>query len=102
MPIELLDPETAQTNETERGWKVVIFNDDYTPYDLVVLAIQKGAGLSEEVAEMIAKEAHKTDAALVKRGLSEEKAEKIAETIIQITTYGGSFPGVRCEAQKDD
>ena len=102
MAIELLDPELAQDTKHEKGWKVVIFNDDVTPYDLVVFAIQHGAGLSEEVAEMIAKEAHQTDGAVVKNNLTEEKAEAIAEVIHVLTQAKGRFPGVRVEAQKDE
>lgn len=102
MTIELLDPEVDTTNTTERGWRVVIFNNDYSPYDVIVLSIQKGAGLSEEVAEMIAKEAHLNDSAIVKRGLSQDKAEAIAETVTQISALGGRFEPVTCEAQKDE
>lgn len=102
MPTELLDPELAQDTKHEKGWKVVIFNDDVTPYNLVVFAIQHGAGLSEEVAEMIAKEAHQTDGAVVKTNLSKEKADLIAEVIHLITKAKGKFPGVKVEAQKDD
>jgi ATP-dependent Clp protease adapter protein ClpS len=102
MTIELLDPETAQSTKHEKGWKVVIFNDDVTPYDVVVFSIQSGAGLSEEVAEMITKEAHNTDGAIVKHNLSEEKANIIAETIHGISKVKGRFPGVRVEAQKDE
>lgn len=102
MAIELLDPELAQDTKHEKGWKVVIFNDDHTPYDLVVLAIQKGARLSEEVAEMIAKEAHESGSAVVRAALSEEKANNIADKIAEITKFGGRFQGVQVEAQKDE
>jgi ATP-dependent Clp protease adapter protein ClpS len=102
MAIELLDPQLDQVTKHERGWKVVIFNDDVTPYNLVVFGIQTGAGVSEEVAEMIAAEAHKSDSAVVKSRLSEEKAEVIAEAIYVVTQAQGRFPGVRVEAQKDE
>ena len=57
IPIPKLDikPETTP----DRGWKVILFNDDVTPYDLVVFALQRAAGLSIEVAEMVALEAHR-------------------------------------------
>lgn len=98
----LLEDEVETVNSTEKGWKIVIFNDDFTPYDVVVLALQLGANLSEEIAEMVCKEAHNSGSAVAKSGLEQEDAEKRVEVIIDVTKFGGRFPGVRCEAQKDD
>ena len=94
-------PQLEEKTDISPGYKVVIFNDDYTPYNLVVLALQIAAGLSDEVAAMVAKEAHESDCAVVKSGLTEEEADLMAAKIIHITK-ADRFPGVRCEAHKDD
>ncbi len=80
---------------------MVLFNDDITPIDLVVLAVQKAAGLSLEVAEMIVEEAHRSDNAVVKRGLDRDQAEAICNVLRQETSLDGQLPGVRCEAQRE-
>ena len=86
----------------DRGWKVILFNDDVTPYDLVIFALQKAAGLSEEVADMIAHEAQSKGEAVVKRGLTQEDAEIICGGLRKWSRLDGICPGVRCEAQSDD
>ena len=83
------------------GWKVVLFNDDITPYDVVVYGLQRAAGLSLEVAEMVAFEAHNDDSAIVKRSLSEEDAKIICGGLRTWTRVEGKCPGVRCEAEPD-
>ena len=98
----LLEDEVKTIETTDKGWKIVIFNDDFTPYDVVVMAIQKGANLSEEIAEMICKEAHTNGSAVVRNGLSQEDAERRVEIIVDFTKLGGLFQGVKCEAQKDE
>jgi ATP-dependent Clp protease adapter protein ClpS len=91
-------PETTP----DRGWKVILFNDDVTPLDLVVFALQRAAGLSVEVAEMVAHEAHREGEAVVKRGLSEEDAEIICAGLRKWTRLEGVCAGVRCEKRQDD
>jgi ATP-dependent Clp protease adapter protein ClpS len=84
------------------GWKVVLFNDDVTPLEVVVYALQRAAGISLEVAEMITLEAHSEGSAVVKRGLGEEDAKIICGGLRKWTRIDGLCPGVHCEAQKDD
>lgn len=84
------------------GWKVVLFNDDVTPLDVVVHGLQRAAGLSLEVAEMVALEAHDEDSAVVKRGLDEDDAKIVCASLRKWTRLEGLCPGVRCEAQKDE
>lgn len=84
------------------GWKVVLFNDDITPIDVVIFALQRAAGLSLEVAEMVTQEAHREGQALVKRGLSEEDAKIICAALRKWSRIEGICPGVHCEAQLDD
>jgi ATP-dependent Clp protease adapter protein ClpS len=86
----------------DRGWKVVLFNDDFTPFDVVIYALQRAAGLSLEVAEMVTVEAHREGSAVVKRGLSEEDAEIICGGLRKWSRIEGICPGVHCEAQQDD
>ena len=87
---------------TDRGWKVVLFNDDVTPFDAVIFALQRAAGLSVEVAEMVAVEAHREDSAVVKRGLTEEDARIICGGLRKWSRIEGLCPGVRCDAKPDD
>lgn len=87
---------------TDSGWKVVLHNDELTPFDIVVYGLQRAAGLSLEVAEMVALEAQNEDAAVVKSGLTEEDAQIICGGLRRWTRIDGLCPGVSCEALKDD
>jgi ATP-dependent Clp protease adapter protein ClpS len=98
LPIIKPDKETAP----DRGWKVLLYNDDVTPFDVVVFALQRAAGLSIEVAEMVAYEAHSQGEAVVKRGLTEEDAKTICGGLRAWTRVDGICPGVECEAVEDD
>ncbi len=86
----------------DRGWKIVLFNDDVTPYDVVIFALQRAVGLSLEVAEMVTKEAHREGHAVAKRGLSEEDAKIMCAGLRKWSRIDGLCPGVHCEAQADD
>ncbi len=86
----------------DRGWKVLLFNDDATPFDVVIFALQRSAGLSVEVAEMVAYEAHSQGEAVVKRGLTQEDALVICGGLRKWTRIEGISPGVECEALEDD
>ena len=80
---ELSDPLTAP----EHSWKVILHDDDITPFELVVLALQKAAGLSIEVAEMVAYEAHTESSATVRRGLDEEDARIMCGSLKRHTGF---------------
>jgi ATP-dependent Clp protease adapter protein ClpS len=97
-------PKRAPRPDTtpDRGWKVVLFNDDTTPFDVVIYALQRAAGLSLEVAEMVTNEAHREGSAVVRRGLTEEDAEIICAGLRKWSRIEGVCPGVHCEAQQDD
>lgn len=97
-------PKRSSKPETtpDRGWKVVLFNDDFTPIEVVMYALQRAAGLSLEVAEMVTLEAHREGSAVVKRGLSEEDAEIICGGLRRWSRIEGLCPGVHCEPQQDD
>ena len=87
---------------TEPGWMVILHNDDVTPFPVVVYALQRAAGISLEVAEMITNEAQSEGTAIVKRGLSQDDAEIICGCLRKWTTIDGVCPGVDCEAVHDD
>jgi ATP-dependent Clp protease adapter protein ClpS len=97
-------PKRAPKPDTtaDRGWKVVLFNDDYTPIEVVIYALQRAAGLSLEVAEMVTMEAHREGSAVARRGLTEEDAQIICAGLRTWSRIEGICPGVHCEAQKDD
>ena len=101
-PNPFASPESAQATTTDRGWKVVLLNDDVTPFDLVILALQKACGLSEEVAEMVAVEAHQEGSAIAKRGIPQEDAEAVCARLRAMTRIPRICPGVGCQAERDD
>ncbi len=94
-------PQQVTDSETDSGWKVVLHNDDITPYEVVIYGLQRAAGLSLEIAEAVAAEAHTEEAAVVKRGLSEEDAKIICGGLRKWTRIDGLCPGVICEALHD-
>jgi ATP-dependent Clp protease adapter protein ClpS len=95
-------PVATPDTSIDRGWKVLLFNDEVTPLDVVIFGLQRAAGLSVEVAEMVTLEAHRNGEAVVKRGLTEEDAQIICGGLRKWTRIDGVCPGVRCEAQPDD
>lgn len=80
----------------------MLFNDEVTPVDVVIFGLQRAAGLSVEVAEMVTLEAQRDGEAVVKRGLTEEDAQVICGGLRKWTRIDGVCPGVHCEAQPDD
>jgi ATP-dependent Clp protease adapter protein ClpS len=95
-PTLLPDAVEAQT------WRIVLFNDDVTPFDVVVLGLQQVLGLSDEVAEMVAGEAHRSGSAVARRGLAEAVAHRLCARLTAATRVPHLCPGVQCEAQADD
>lgn len=102
MPDPHARPEQDSSVLTEHGWKVMLLNDDVTPFDVVILGLQKVCGLSEEVAEMIAIEAHNEGSAAARRGLSQEDAERLCVKLKACTRIPRICPGVSCTAERDD
>lgn len=91
----------ATDTATDPGWKVVLLNDDVTPIDVVVMGLQRACGLSEEVAEMIAVEAHQEGSAVARSGLPQTEAEAICARLKAMTRIPRLCPGVGCHAEKD-
>ena len=91
-----------QDTQSNRGWKVILYNDDVTPMEVVVYALQRAAGLSEEVAEMVCLEAHREGEAVVRSGLPETEAQVICGGLRRWTRIPNECPGVECEALPDE
>jgi ATP-dependent Clp protease adapter protein ClpS len=79
------DPRIDEDLEerTQRPWIVILYNDDYHPYDQVVFQVQKATGCSLEEAEWITREAHTTGRAIAYTGTLEE-CERVAGVLRQI------------------
>jgi ATP-dependent Clp protease adapter protein ClpS len=100
LPLPIIKP--ASDTAPDRGWKVLLYNDDVTPLDVVIVALQRAAGLSLEVAEMVALEAHRSGEAVVKRGMTQEDALVMCGGLRRWSRIEGICPGVECEAVEDD
>jgi ATP-dependent Clp protease adaptor protein ClpS len=59
MSTDLLE-ETQSRVQLARPWQVILFNDEWHPFDQVVLYIQKATGCSEPAAHAITLAAHQT------------------------------------------
>ncbi len=59
--------EQIDSLDEDRG-QVILFNDDWHPFDQVIHQLQKATGCSEMDAEMIAYEAHTTGRAVCFEG----------------------------------
>jgi ATP-dependent Clp protease adaptor protein ClpS len=57
--------ETVAEEELESLWKVIVHNDDFTPYDFVIIILIRFFKLSTPDAESITWKAHHSGAALV-------------------------------------
>jgi len=66
--------------DLDRPWVVILYNDDWHPYDAVVFQIQKATGYSLEKAVWITHEAHTTGRAIAYSGTL-EKCECVANVL---------------------
>lgn len=102
LPEERPESERALHVLPDPGWRVILFNDDLTPFDIVIIGLMRAAGLSAEVSEMVALEAHGTGAAVVRRGLQEDEARIMCGRLKAFTRVPGLCPGVDCEAEREE
>ena len=91
---EIVDTSLART------WSLVAHNDDVTPMQLVVLAFLK-IGLDQKTAIAKMMEIHNTGSAVIQSGLSKDEATQKYNIIIEITKYGGRFPGIEVSFIED-
>lgn len=64
-------------------WIVILYNDDWHPYDAVVFQVQKATGCTLEKAVWITQEAHTLGRAVAFSGTLEE-CERVAAVLRQI------------------
>lgn len=81
----LIKPRILEEEETRlaRPWVVILYNDDWHPYDQVVFQVQKATGCSLEEAEWITHEAHSQGRAIAYSGTQEE-CERVANVLREI------------------
>jgi ATP-dependent Clp protease adaptor protein ClpS len=81
----LIKPRILEEEETRqaRPWVVILYNDDWHPYDQVVFQVQKATGCSLEEAEWITHEAHSQGRAIAYSGTQEE-CERVANILREI------------------
>jgi ATP-dependent Clp protease adaptor protein ClpS len=75
MPVlEVPESETLEHIGDSEGhvWQVILYNDDYHPFDQVVAQVQKATGYAYPRAYAITMEAHTTGRAVVWSGAIEE------------------------------
>ena len=60
-----IEEETSQANDLERLYRVLIHNDDVTPYDFVIIALVRFFRLAPPDAELITLTAHTSGSAQV-------------------------------------
>ena len=75
--------ETEEKTETARPWQVILHNDDWHPFDLVVLYVQKATGCSEQAAYGITLGAHESGRAVCYAGPL-EACERVAAELQEI------------------
>jgi ATP-dependent Clp protease adaptor protein ClpS len=81
----LIKPRIREEEETRLGrpWVVILYNDDWHPYEQVVFQVQKATGCSLEEAEWITHEAHTQGRAIAYSGTQEE-CERAANVLREI------------------
>ena len=78
-----VESQVDQDVRTARPWNVVLYNDDWHPFDAVVLQVQKATGKSEAEAHAITNEAHNRGKAVAFTG-ELERCEKVAAVLRKI------------------
>ena len=70
----LIKPRIVEEEATrlQSPWIVILYNDDWHPYDQVVLQVQKATGCSQEEAEWITYKAHTQGRAIAYKCSMEE------------------------------
>jgi ATP-dependent Clp protease adaptor protein ClpS len=81
IPKPIVDHE--KDARTRGPWVVILYNDDWHPFDQVVFQVQKATGCSLEEAEWITYEAHTNGRAIAYTGTLEE-CERVAGVLRQI------------------
>lgn len=95
------ESEAVSDNTSSAGsWLVLLFNDEVHDFATVIVALQRGAGLSLELAEAVTLEAHHQGQAIVRSGYSRDEALISCAAIARHSRCHGRFPGLHCEARQ--
>jgi len=73
-PVEVERPETGTVPDTDRPWKVIVWNDPINLMSYVTFVLQKLFGYSKEKAHKLMMDVHTKGKAVVSHG-NREKAE---------------------------
>jgi ATP-dependent Clp protease adapter protein ClpS len=79
-------PEQAVGTDLDRPWMVILFNDDYHPFDQVVAQVQKATGCSPGDAFQITYTAHTNGQAVAYVG-GEAECEQVASVLREIELH---------------
>jgi ATP-dependent Clp protease adapter protein ClpS len=82
-PLVLPRVDEEAEERLRRPWVVILYNDDWHPYDQVVFQVQKATGCSLEEAEWVTWEAHTEGRAIAYNGTAEE-CERVANILREI------------------
>ncbi len=70
-PVEVERPETGETEQTDRPWIVIVWNDPINLMSYVVFVFQKIFGYSREKATTLMLEVHNVGKSVVANGTRE-------------------------------
>jgi ATP-dependent Clp protease adaptor protein ClpS len=79
-------PEQEASTDLDRLWMVILFNDDYHPFDQVVAQVQKATGCSPGDAFQITYTAHTNGQAVADVG-GKAECEQVASVLREIELH---------------
>jgi ATP-dependent Clp protease adaptor protein ClpS len=79
-------PEQEVGTDLDRPWMVILFNDDYHPFDQVVAQVQKATGCSPGDAFQITYTAHSNGQAVAYVG-GKAECEQVASVLREIELH---------------
>ncbi len=85
-PGTLLAEEIDSEIQTDLPWNVILYNDDWHPFDEVILQVQKATGMSLEKSVAIVLEAHNKGRAVCYSG-SLEECSRVANILKEIKLH---------------
>jgi ATP-dependent Clp protease adapter protein ClpS len=91
---EVVDESLART------YSLIAFNDDVTPFMLVIMGIAM-IGVEVQRAEELTNEIHHKGSAVVKSGMSKDEVVQAYNVVKEITKGGGRYPGIEMQMVED-
>lgn len=83
-----------------RTWSLIAFNDDVTPFLLVILALTM-IDIDSDRAQELTQQIHGKGSAVVKSGMSKDNVVKAYNVVKEVTKGGGRFPGIEMQMVED-